>query len=149
MKNRFPHKIQMILAFIICVFTLISAPSCIREVEIDSVEKGLFVESTQVGLYKDGKELLIYEEKIHQLSINSKRRIIRFQNDDQSTYCHLELETIPRSKGVNILATIAINMDDKKEDYTILLECSQIEGGNMWLWNKENKLGFIIPFPLR
>lgn len=139
-------NIKLFIPLLVILSTL--TLSCRREVEIDSVEKRIFIDSYQIGSYISGRELLVYDPSIHQIAVNSKRSSIRIQNDDQTVFINLRLEAMPKTIGVNILADVYLSVNRKVEEYKVVLECSKIENRQMWLWDRENLLGFIIPFPI-
>ncbi len=136
---------RLFKAVTIVIFLSILCISCRKVVEIDSLEKKLFLEETVMGCYKDGHEYMVYQEELHQMSLNPKRHVIRIQSEDQKEYYHMDMESYPRSVGVNILADFSVSVEGSERGYTFVFECSRIDGGKMWLWNKENKLGIIIP----
>ena len=136
---------RSIKAVIILIFISVIFASCRRVVEIDSLEKKLFLEETVLGCYKDGHEYMVFQEGLHQMALNPKRHVIRIQSDDQKEYYHMDMESYPRSVGVNILADFSVSVEGSERGYTFVFECSRIDGGKMWLWNKENKLGITIP----
>lgn len=116
-----------------------------KEIVIDSLEKQLFLEETRVGCYKNGGEYMVYSPKVHQISYNFKRNNIRFQTDNQSEFYNLKMESMPRAEGVNILGEVSVGSRGEINDFTFVFECSKIENRQIWLWNKENKIGVIIP----
>jgi hypothetical protein len=130
---------------LIIISTAILSSSCKKVVEIDSVEKQLFLDEHIIGCYKDGHEYFVYNEKIHQIAINPTRHTIRLQDYTQSEYCHIRLESYPRSIGITILADMSVGENDDQSSYKLIFECSKVEDGKIWLWNKENKIGTIIP----
>jgi hypothetical protein len=125
---------------IICFLT-----SCRKEIVIDSVEKRLFLQESSVGCYKSARDYLIYNPSIHQISVNAKRNTVRLQTDDQKVFFNIQLENFPKSIGVNIPAKVYQGVDGVISEYTYLFECSKIEHGQIWLWNKEGKIGVIVP----
>ncbi|MBO7320908.1 MAG: hypothetical protein J6U80_03140 [Bacteroidales bacterium] len=144
MKMTTPIRRYFSLILII-ISTAILSPSCRKVVEIDSVEKQLFLDEHIIGCYKDGHEFFVYNEKIHQMAINPIRHTVRLQDDTQSEYCHIRLESYPRSIGITILADLYVGENDGQSSYKLIFECSKVEDGKIWLWNKENKIGTIIP----
>lgn len=129
----------------LAIATVILPTSCRKVVEIDSVEKQLFLDEFVIGCYMDGHEYFVYNEKIHQVAINPIRHTVRLQDDTQSEYCHIKLESYPRSIGITILADMSIGESHGQSTYKLVFECSKVEDGKIWLWNKENKIGAIIP----
>lgn len=127
------------------LFLLFCVISCRKMVEIDSLEKQLFLEETAIGAYKDGHEYMVYKRGFHQLALNPRRHTFRIQADRQEEYFHLRLESYPRSLGVHVISSFEMKKGEILENYSFLFECSKMEGGKIWLWNKENKLGVILP----
>jgi hypothetical protein len=127
------------------LFIVAILSSCVREIEIDSVEKELFLGETELGCYKDGHDYMVYNPEMHQLAVNPKRHTVRIQSESQKDYCHLDMESYPRSIGVGIVSEFYISLGGSEDKYTFVFECSKMEYGKIWLWNKENKLGIIIP----
>ena len=137
--------IRRYFSLILAIATVILPTSCRKVVEIDSVEKQLFLDEFVIGCYMDGHEYFVYNEKIHQVAINPIRHTVRLQDDTQSEYCHIKLESYPRSIGITILADMSIGESNGQSTYKLVFECSKVEDGKIWLWNKENKIGAIIP----
>lgn len=112
---------------------------------VDSLEKELFLQKSVIGSYKDGHEYIVFDPNIHQIALNPKRHTFRIQNDRQDEYFHIEMDSYPRSLGVNIISSFVLKRGGENKEYSFVLECSKIEDGKLWLWSKENKLGIIIP----
>jgi hypothetical protein len=135
------YRVLLVAAlFIVAILS-----SCVRDIEIDSVEKELFLGETELGCYKDGHDYMVYNPEMHQLAVNPKRHTVRIQSESQKDYCHLDMESYPRSIGVGIVSEFHISLGGSEDKYTFVFECSKMEYGKIWLWNKENKLGIIIP----
>ena len=136
-------RCRLVLVAILLISAIFS--SCRREIEIDSVEKEIFLDETGIGCYKDGHDYLVYKPEMHQLAINPKRHTIRVQSEFQKEYYHLDMESYPRSIGVSIVSEFHFCLGGDEDNYTFVFECSKMEYGKIWLWNSENKLGVIIP----
>lgn len=138
---------KMLIRYLLVLFVVsVLMVSCRgKEIVIDSVEKQLFLEEKRIGCYKDGGEYMVYSPKDHQISYNSRRNNIRFQTDTQDEFYNLKMESMPRTEGVNILGEVSVGSRGEINDFTFVFECSKIENRQIWLWNKENKIGVIIP----
>lgn len=120
--------------------------SCVgRKIEIDSKEKGEFLLKSDVGCYVRGGDLIVYDPLKHQLSVNVERGTFRIQTDMQNEFFHLELESLPKSIGVEILGNVVTGDNGALQEYAFLFECSKIENGKVWLWEKDDKIGVLIP----
>lgn len=138
-------KMRLIKVILLSFILVVTSTSCHRLVEIDSLEKQLFLEETQIGCFKDGHDYLVYSEAEHQLCINPRRHTFRIQSDNQFEYCHVDMESYPRYIGLSVILVLDICRENESVNYTLLFECSKIENGLIWLWNKESKLGIILP----
>lgn len=137
--------VRLAYSFSISILLIVLLASCRKEIVIDSVEKGIFLEESELGCYKDGHDYVVYDPKLHQLALNPARHTVRLQTDNQEEYYHMSLESYPRSIGVNILADFHIKKGGQSVKYTFVFECSKIGDGKLWLWNKDSKLGVVIP----
>lgn len=136
---------RLIRVILVFLTFMVMNTSCNRLVEIDSLEKKLFLDEVQIGCFKDGHDYLVYNEAIHQLCINPRRHTFRLQSDNQEEYYHIDMESYPRYIGVSVIMTLDMCKGRESRNYTLLFECSKIEDGLIWLWNKESKLGIIVP----
>ena len=62
---------------IIAAVALFVEVSCRRIVEIDSVEKGIFMDETEIGCYKDGHDYLVYDPLLHQLALSKRTTLAK------------------------------------------------------------------------
>lgn len=137
------NRIKCILPVIIFASTILQ--SCREKaIEIDSLEKEIFLRESREGIYKDGKPLFLYREAYDQKALNPKRIQYRIQTDEQDTCLNVALEALPGSPGVHITTSVDYRSPGELISNMSHLECSRIENNRIWLWNKDNLTGIII-----
>lgn len=128
------------------LFIIVALSSCDKpRIIIDSDQKRAFLVSEKEGYYRNDAAILLFDEELHQKVLNKKRRQFRIQSDTQNEFINIELEAFPKSEGVHILTKFHYRKSDADLSMTILLECSKLTEEKMWLWNKESKIGLIVP----
>lgn len=129
------------------LFMVVSLLSCREQtVVIDSIEKEMFLETQDEGLYKGGREILVYDGHIHQKAYNPARRTYRIQTDNQAKYFNVVFESVPKSRGVHILTEFSYVSEEENITSKLLLECSMIDKNKIWFWDSEDKIGIIVSF---
>lgn len=133
------------IKFILVIITLCTVSSCREKpIIIDSEEKRIFLETEATGLYIKGKPTIIYSESDCQMTYNKKRRQFRIQTDSQNNYFNVILESVPKTKGVNIITKLDYRINGEEKSLIMLFECSNISEENYWLWDGDTKTGVII-----
>jgi len=119
--------------------------TCVRDVNIDSLEKEKFLENDRVGFYIDGEPVFLYVESIHQKAVNAARGVFRFQTDVQDTCLNVTYKSEPRNVGVHVLIDMDYIEPRDRINLEYEFECSRITGSKIWLWDSETKNGMILP----
>lgn len=129
----------------ISLLLILCAASC-REnaIEIDSLEKELFLREEAEGIYKDGKALFLFNQGRHQKALNSMRHQYRIQTDEQDTCLNVMMEAIPETAGEHITTSIDFRSPGELISNMSHLECSRISDNRIWLWNSGNLTGIIL-----
>ena len=124
---------------------LIWAVSCNeRYIEIDSIEKELFLRESAEGIYKNGEPLFLYSTERHQKATNQRRVQYRIQTDEQDTCLNIILDAIPRNAGVHITTSIDYRSPGELISSMSHLECSRADDDKLWLWSSGNLTGIIL-----
>lgn len=116
-----------------------------KEIVIDSEEKRMFLASENIGYYRDGKGVLLYDQGKHQLVVNNKRHLFRLQSDRQEEYINVKLETMPRRQGRYVIISFTTFFMEEDISYLHIFECSRMLNDRMWFWNADTKEGIITP----
>ena len=129
----------------ISLLLILCAASC-REnaIEIDSLEKELFLREEAEGIYKDGKALFLFNKGRHKKAVNSMRHQYRIQTDEQDTCLNVMMEAIPETAGEHITTSIDFRSPGELISNMSHLECSRISDNRIWLWNSGNLTGIIL-----
>lgn len=129
----------------VIIITVAIMHSCRENViEIDSLEKELFLRESQEGIYKEGKALFLYRESHNQKALNPKRIQYRIQTDEQDTCLNVALEALPESAGAYVTTSIDYRSPGELISNMSHLECSRMEDSRIWLWNRDNLTGIIL-----
>ena len=113
-------------------------------IQIDSIEKEVFLRESREGVYRNGKPLFQFDNGHHQKAVNSSRLQYRIQTDEQDTCLNVMLEALPKSAGVHITTSIDYRSPGELISGMNHLECSRLEGKRLWLWSSDNLTGVII-----
>lgn len=134
------------LKIILTAILFTGAVSSCREkaIEIDSLEKELFLRESREGIYKNGEVIFAFDENRHQKAINSRRIQYRIQTDLQDTCLNVILESLPESAGVHITTSIDYRSPGEFVSSMSHLECSRASEDKLWLWNSSSLTGIIL-----
>ena len=125
--------------------TLVLAVSCKEKaIEIDSLEKEIFLRETREGLYRNGKAMFLYQSELHQKATNPRRIQYRRQTDEQDTCLNVAMDALPESPGVHITTSIDYRSPGDLISNMSHLECSRIYEDKIWLWNSGSLTGLIL-----
>lgn len=124
---------------------VLSIQACRENViQIDSQEKGLFLQESQEGLYRNGSTLFQFKETAHQKAVNPARLQYRIQTDEQDTCLNIILDALPKSAGVHITTSIDYRSPGELISNMGHFECSRIQNDRLWLWSSDNLTGIIM-----
>lgn len=138
-------KRSVVILVLVLSAAILLPNSCRRkEVVIDTVEKGEFLDRGQMGYYVDGATKFTYRDSVHQKAVNARRRLYRYQTNEQDTCLNVVLGALPKSVGVHIMLTIDYFDPETRLSNTVQMECSKVIGGKMWFWDPLAKVGVII-----
>ena len=136
-------QIILKIFFVLTVSSLLL--SCRPEVE-QSYELEQFKIKNTVGYYIEPGNDILFNENDFQEAISSSRKFYRFQRDDRSVVINLQLSSIPVKERDIVRGNIkyinklkGINLDK-----TVNLSLIKIEKDLMWLWNQDDKEGYLI-----
>ena len=135
-------KIRLSILFAIL---LLASVSCREEIKIDSLEKMVFMSQDTIGLYNMGLRTFLFDPQLHQQSYNLSRRQYRLQTDEQDSCLNVIFEQYPEDKGDIITTSLDYRDTRTVINNTAGYECSKIRDNKIWLWNKEELIGIIIP----
>lgn len=127
------------------------AISCNRKEEIP-VSVDFFLEQQTPGLIRGSKYLFSYNELNSQKVFNKRRKMVRLQRDNQSSYINVIFSTTPHEiswdeiiNGVEIKYALSPSDSEKR----ILLPFRLVKSNNykFWLWNEDEGIGLIVEYP--
>lgn len=131
--------------YLIFAMAMVFLHSC-REniIEIDSVEKEIFLRESAEGIYKEGKALFLYREDYNQKAVNPRRVQYRIQTDEQDTCLNVTLEALPATPGVHVTTSVDYRSPGDLISSMTHLECSRMDNNKIWLWDRDKLIGIII-----
>ena len=135
-------KISRLISASIIVFCIASCRE--KAIEIDSLEKELFLREDAEGIYKDGKALFLFNQDRHQKALNSMRHQYRIQTDEQDTCLNVMVEALPETAGTYITTSIDFRSPGEPISNMSHLECSRVNQDKVWLWNSGSLTGLIL-----
>lgn len=133
-----------LLAILLLTAALCTVSCRERYIEIDSMEKEMFLKETEEGIYKEGQPLFKYKESHHQKALNPKRIQYRIQTDEQDTCLNVTMEAVPGSAGLHITTSIDYRSPGELISSMSHLECSRVADDKIWLWNSGSLTGVIL-----
>lgn len=135
--SSYAKKIILFAAAIILLVT-----GCSRK---DSMGEADFVSRTSgISLTVNGKEIMKYAAREHQIAYNASLHQFRLSDDTLNNYFVLTLERIPENTGEVVSGELVYTTDDDilklKADFSV----SKISNGKIWLWNNQDKIGIVV-----
>ncbi|HIZ87153.1 MAG TPA: hypothetical protein IAC03_03210 [Candidatus Coprenecus pullistercoris] len=137
------RKTETIL--LLTIAAALCTASCREKViEIDSLEKEIFLMESDEGIYRNGEPLFLFRDDRHQKALNPDRIQYRIQTDEQDTCLNVTMEALPGSAGVHITTSIDYRSPGDPISSMSHLECSRMADGRIWLWSPESLTGIIM-----
>lgn len=131
---------KIIYAAVICL----AAVACVKE-EGDTGDNGAdkMIEKEVLGLYVNGKDVLVYDRTLHQYAFNTKRNTFRIQNSAQNRLFVCEMSETP-SVGKEVEVVITTKGISNFKDASIEMEVLKETDGRVWLYDSESKTGLVV-----
>lgn len=104
-----------------------------------------FLEKQDTGLFGYGGFLFKYSPENCQISFNRKRRQLRLQNDSQSGYLNVIFGKFPSDGETETEVEIRYKSGGDEIVHSEIMEILENNGNKIWLWDRKNKLGVILP----
>lgn len=128
------------------VILLVLGTSCKKNGVPDEYEQmGDFIKKEKLGFFGYGGYLFKYSEEECQIAINSRRRQIRMQNDNQLDYVNVKFAKVPNSTDAEISVELRYKVGSDEIQAAVQMEIVKMGDGKIWLWNREKKGGLILP----
>ena len=106
-------------------------------------ERNSLLSSTQIGIYQNGKALLLFDKQAHQYYCNPSQKLFRIQDAQGKQYTALQLNALPsgqeRTDG-KVEGNMGIKLDGITQLYSL-----QSDEQYVWLWSDDTCIGFILP----
>ena len=106
-------------------------------------ERSSLLSSTQIGIYQNGKALLLFDKQAHQYYCNPSQKLFRIQDAQGKQYTALQLNALPsgqeRTDG-KVEGNMGIKLDGITQLYIL-----QSDEQFVWLWSDDICIGFILP----
>lgn len=106
-------------------------------------ERSSLLSSTQIGIYQNGKALLLFDKQAHQYYCNPSQKLFRIQDAQGKQYTALQLNALPsgqeRTDG-KVEGNMGIKLDGITQLYIL-----QSDEQFVWLWSDDTCIGFIYP----
>ena len=131
---------------ILILFLLLS--SCRRHYYFTG-ELSAFTASDDIGLYISNAKTFKYNESTCHIMRNAERRVVRIVEDDQSKVANFSFSTFEFSLDESINIEIDyINENSIRNTYKLFAQIVKMHEGKLWFWDKDKKIGMIIPMEL-
>ena len=113
--------------------------------KIKPISNSEFLEKESWGLYTNkNKNEYTFNKQKSQIAHNKARHTIRFQEDYQRSYLHIEeLETATENQSYLLNITLYSDNNTKTTAYEMINVKSN--SSKIWLWSKKENVGLILP----
>ena len=128
------------IKFILLILSIIALCSC-RRGRFSSA----FVESDEIRLQVGGSVQLRYDPLKYQLSFSRDLREFRVSTDNMSDFFCLSLDGIPSEEGQVLGGRLVwTTHTDVLTKNNLALEVLHLEGGKVWLWSEDARIGACV-----
>lgn len=105
-------------------------------------ERNALIASTQIGIYQNGKALLLFDKQAHQYYCNPSQRIFRIQDAAGKQYTTLQLDASPAEQGADgkVEGNMGISLNQIPQLYVL-----QSNEQFVWLWSDKACVGIVLP----
>ena len=110
--------------------------------EVISEDLKAFLQKSEIGLYIDAEDIVIFDELLFQKAWSSENGSFRIQRDDQGAYLSV------RSSSSSTSSSYQVEYMYENHGVTLLLlklQSVRTQDSNVWLWNETMKTGIIVP----
>lgn len=101
-----------------------------------------FLDKTDIGLYVDSEDIIIYDDLYYQKAWSNEEGSFRIQRDDQSAFLNI------RSSSQSASSSYQVEYMTGDQNVTLVflkLQNVQSDGSSIWLWNETMKTGIVVP----
>lgn len=104
-----------------------------------------FLDQEEIGAYKDGEALFVYDDKVHQKAYDPQNfKFLRIQTDDQGKFLHILFTERP-TMGVGQQITVeVVSRGIGIESGMYQVDVKKKRDRTLWLWDSDKKWGFIV-----
>ncbi len=141
----------MLFAFTVVLFSAVSCPNPSDPVPVIKPElseaRKKFASFKQIGLYKNGFPVVLYNEVNYQYAYNEIDDYFRVQSDDQTSFFHIQVTSGSfTSSSVSCQIFYSASME---EETLLIIKFINITpdntSGMIWWWNELQEIGMILP----
>lgn len=107
-----------------------------------------FLQQQKWGVLVNGAVIFRYDEYESQIACNSKRKMLRFQTNNQEVYVQLIFSALPEEVGANVPLDVVVNYaeaDGVPKSLKVIPVVVKRERGLCWCWDEEQKVGMVVP----
>ena len=127
-----------------CAEPVPPAPPTPPEPPAEDISEDLkaFLLKSEIGLYIDVEDIIIFDELLFQKAWKTDDKSFRIQRDDQGEYLSI------RSSSPSPSSSYQVEYMYGNHGVTLLLlklQSVKTQGSNVWLWNETMKTGIIVP----
>lgn len=126
------------------IFALLMLPGCVKTKKFTG-ELDSFLENTAAGVYTLDRTSFRYDESVCQTVVNTGRKTVRLQRDDNSVSVNIRFSSFEFSANTGVRMTIEFASMTYKDSYTINAELVKMVDGKMWFWSNERQTGVLLP----
>lgn len=138
----YTRKLSSSIAVIVVALLLLG---CDRDRPWKSANLEDFLQKKEAGLFGYGGYMFRYSQEDCQLSVNKRRKHVRMQNDKQSHYVHVEMESFPNTLKEKLEVKLSYNLGGDQVSSCYNMEVMESKAGKIWLWDNKKHTGIILP----
>lgn len=125
---------------IFLALALVLAASCVKH-ELDP----RFVESDEVRLIVEGRDVFSYNERNCQMAYNIGKHEFRVFTDNMSDYYSLRLSSIPKVLNQEVSGELVWSTAAESGSvYGTAFKAVRLEGGKIWLWDATDGIAVVV-----
>lgn len=141
-KQLLSGRSLILVALLGCIF----ASSCRKDEDGDTLfNLKDFMSKQEPGLCGYGGFLFKYTPKECQISVNTGRKQIRMQNDNQTNWLHMQFSRFPSENMEDIEMEFRYMSGGDEIVHSTIMKSVKAESDKIWLWDEEQNLGIVLP----
>lgn len=104
-----------------------------------------FLKKEEPGMFGYGGYLFKYNKESCQVAVNVKKRQIRLQNDEHTSYVNVLFPPQPLQPDAVVTLRLTYKLGGDEICSDMEMQLLKESDGKMWLWNSASGTGLVLP----